>query len=71
MKRDFCRSCTDASWVAAGVCFNRNLDYENFLCVLLLPKGSRRSVFAVRAFNIEVARVRLCTAILNFKAYHC
>ncbi|CAH3176554.1 unnamed protein product [Porites lobata] len=36
----------------------RNLDYENFLCVLLLPKGSRRSVFAVRAFNIEVARVQ-------------
>ncbi|XP_073234304.1 NADH dehydrogenase (ubiquinone) complex I, assembly factor 6-like isoform X2 [Porites lutea] len=36
----------------------RNLDYENFLCVLLLPKGSRRSVFAVRAFNIEVARIQ-------------
>lgn len=52
--------------VAAGVCFNRNLDYENFLCVLLLPKSSRRSVFAVRAFNIEVARVRLPTAVLIF-----
>ena len=52
--------------VAAGVRFNRNLDYENFLCVLLLPKSSRRSVFAVRAFNIEVARVRLPTAILIF-----
>lgn len=52
--------------VAAGVCFNRNLDYENFLCVLLLPKSFRRSVFAVRAFNIEVARVRLPTAVVIF-----
>ena len=37
---------------------NRKLDYENYLCVLLLPKRVRASVFAVRAFNVELARVR-------------
>lgn len=37
---------------------NRKLDYENYLCVLLLPKRVRASVFAVRAFNVELARVQ-------------
>ncbi|CAG0914941.1 unnamed protein product [Notodromas monacha] len=32
-------------------------DYENYLCTLLLPETSRAASFAVRAFNIEVARV--------------
>ena len=35
----------------------RNLDYENYLTVLLLPKKSRAAAFAVRAFNVELARV--------------
>ena len=35
----------------------RNLDYENYLTVLLLPKSSRAAAFAVRAFNVELARV--------------
>nr|CAD7399049.1 unnamed protein product [Timema poppensis] len=33
-------------------------DYENFLCTLLLPHNCRTSAFAIRAFNIEVARVQ-------------
>ncbi|KAJ9589879.1 hypothetical protein L9F63_016997 [Diploptera punctata] len=36
----------------------RQYDYENFLCTLLLPSESRASAFAVRAFNIEIARVQ-------------
>ena len=35
----------------------RNLDYENYLTVLLLPKSSRAAAFSVRAFNVELARV--------------
>lgn len=44
--------------------FYRNLDYENYLCVLLLPKRFRTSVFAVRAFNVELARVRKSAALV-------
>nr|CAD7586333.1 unnamed protein product [Timema genevievae] len=33
-------------------------DHENFLCTLLLPHDCRTSAFAIRAFNIEVARVQ-------------
>jgi len=36
----------------------RNLDYENYLCVLLLPKSSRAAAFSVRAFNVELARIQ-------------
>lgn len=36
----------------------RQHDYENFLCTLLLPSQSRTSAFAIRAFNIEVAKVQ-------------
>ncbi|XP_067006812.1 NADH dehydrogenase (ubiquinone) complex I, assembly factor 6 isoform X1 [Anabrus simplex] len=36
----------------------RTHDYENFLCTLLLPNECRTSAFAIRAFNIEVARVQ-------------
>lgn len=35
----------------------RQYDYENFLCTLLLSNQSRPSAFAIRAFNIEVARI--------------
>ncbi|KAL3186558.1 hypothetical protein MRX96_027371 [Rhipicephalus microplus] len=33
-------------------------DYENYLCSLLLPAGLRRSAFAIRAFNVELAQIR-------------
>jgi len=33
-------------------------DYENFLCGVFLPKPVRESVYALRAFNVELARVR-------------
>ncbi|KAK7113841.1 NADH dehydrogenase (ubiquinone) complex I, assembly factor 6-like [Littorina saxatilis] len=44
----------------AEYCVNlvRTYDYENYLCCLLLPKHVQRAVFAVRAFNVEIAQVR-------------
>ncbi|XP_022185750.2 NADH dehydrogenase (ubiquinone) complex I, assembly factor 6 [Nilaparvata lugens] len=36
----------------------RKFDYENFICTLLLNSNTRSLAFAVRAFNIEVARVQ-------------
>ncbi|KAM3840812.1 NADH dehydrogenase (ubiquinone) complex I, assembly factor 6 isoform 1-T1 [Vipera latastei] len=36
----------------------RKRDYEGFLCALLLPAESRASVFALRAFNVELAQIR-------------
>lgn len=38
--------------------FFRKHDYENYLCTLLLHKDMRRTGFAVRAFNIEVATIQ-------------
>lgn len=35
----------------------RQYDYENFICTLLLPGSARSNAFAVRGFNVEVARV--------------
>ncbi|KAJ7360473.1 NADH dehydrogenase (ubiquinone) complex I, assembly factor 6 [Desmophyllum pertusum] len=54
------RNLTNTTQSASQYCNNlvRNLDYENYLCVLLLPKSSRTSVFAVRAFNVELARIQ-------------
>ncbi|XP_058126812.1 NADH dehydrogenase (ubiquinone) complex I, assembly factor 6 homolog [Anopheles ziemanni] len=42
-----------------NVCLNlvRSNDKENFLCTLLLRNPQRRSALAVRAFNVEVAKV--------------
>lgn len=39
--------------------FFRVNDFENYLCTLQLPKHARSTGFAVRAFNVEVAKVRL------------
>ncbi|XP_020379901.1 NADH dehydrogenase (ubiquinone) complex I, assembly factor 6 isoform X2 [Rhincodon typus] len=36
----------------------RNRDYEGFLSSLLLPAEFRNSVFALRAFNVELAQVQ-------------
>ncbi|XP_075559661.1 NADH dehydrogenase (ubiquinone) complex I, assembly factor 6 homolog sicily isoform X2 [Dermacentor variabilis] len=36
----------------------KQYDYENYLCSLLLPAGLRRSAFAIRAFNVELAQIR-------------
>lgn len=35
----------------------RNFDYENFLSTLLFKGESRRGAFALRAFNVELARI--------------
>lgn len=37
--------------------FFRRHDYDHFLCSLLLPKSVRSAVFAIRAFNVELAQV--------------
>ncbi|PNJ44393.1 NDUFAF6 isoform 12, partial [Pongo abelii] len=37
----------------------RKRDYEGYLCSLLLPAESRSSVFALRAFNVELAQAGL------------
>ncbi|XP_069813408.1 NADH dehydrogenase (ubiquinone) complex I, assembly factor 6 isoform X2 [Dendropsophus ebraccatus] len=34
----------------------RKRDYEGFLCTLLLPPESQTSVFALRAFNVELSQ---------------
>ncbi|XP_007532249.2 NADH dehydrogenase (ubiquinone) complex I, assembly factor 6 isoform X3 [Erinaceus europaeus] len=36
----------------------RTRDYEGYLCSLLFPAEFRNSVFALRAFNVELAQVR-------------
>lgn len=48
---------------------NRNHDYENFLATLLI-KGAleRRSAFAVRAFNVEIAKV--AGSVCAYLKYH-
>uniref|UniRef100_A0A182KC83 NADH dehydrogenase (Ubiquinone) complex I, assembly factor 6 n=1 Tax=Anopheles christyi TaxID=43041 RepID=A0A182KC83_9DIPT len=48
---------SDAS--SQNVCLSlvRNHDKENFLCTLLLKNPQRRGALAVRAFNVEVAKV--------------
>ncbi|CAG7732948.1 unnamed protein product [Allacma fusca] len=46
---------------SANYCVNlvRKHDYENFLCTLLWPDTKvRRAMFAIRAFNTEIALVR-------------
>lgn len=41
-----------------GLIINRNHDYENFLATLLIRgQSERRSAFAIRAFNVEIAKV--------------
>lgn len=37
----------------------RKRDYDNYLCCLLLPKEIRALSFAIRAFNVEIATVRV------------
>ncbi|EDV29016.1 uncharacterized protein TRIADDRAFT_52473 [Trichoplax adhaerens] len=41
-------------------CMNlvRKHDFENYLTTLLLPKDSRNSVFAIRAFNLETIKIK-------------
>ena len=37
--------------------FSRKQDYDHYLCTLLLPKPAQPAVFALRAYNVEVALV--------------
>lgn len=39
--------------------FLRSYDYENFLCTLLISGEARRDALAIRAFNVELARIPL------------
>lgn len=36
----------------------RKHDYDHYLCTLLLPKAAQSAVFALRAFNVEVAMIQ-------------
>ncbi|XP_019558491.2 NADH dehydrogenase (ubiquinone) complex I, assembly factor 6 homolog [Aedes albopictus] len=47
------------STLAQNYCMNlvRQYDKENFLCTLLLKNPERRSALAIRAFNVEIARI--------------
>lgn len=47
------------SSLAQNYCMNlvRQYDKENFLCTLLLKNPERRSALAIRAFNVEIARI--------------
>ena len=47
------------SATTANYCVNlvRQYDFENYLCCLLVNKQSRHSIFAIRAFNVEIAKV--------------
>lgn len=36
----------------------RKHDYEHYLCALLVPRGARDAVFAVRALNVETSQIR-------------
>ncbi|XP_072266991.1 NADH dehydrogenase (ubiquinone) complex I, assembly factor 6 isoform X1 [Pyxicephalus adspersus] len=53
-------NCRGNSSKAATYCVElvRKRDYEGFLCTLLLPPESRHSVFALRAFNVELSQVK-------------
>ena len=48
-------------------CVPRKRDYEHYLCTLLLPRRAQPAVFALRAFNAEIAQVWL--ASLNVCTY--
>ncbi|XP_028392334.1 NADH dehydrogenase (ubiquinone) complex I, assembly factor 6-like [Dendronephthya gigantea] len=44
---------------ATGYCVNlvRQYDFENYLCCLLVNKQRRPAIFAIRAFNVEIAKI--------------
>ncbi|XP_065827433.1 NADH dehydrogenase (ubiquinone) complex I, assembly factor 6-like isoform X2 [Oscarella lobularis] len=46
--------------VDSSYCLNlvKNHDYEHYLCALLLPSRYRDDVIALRAFNVELAKIR-------------
>lgn len=47
----------------------RKYDYEHYLCALLVPRGARDAVFAVRALNVETSQVNEdITGILRCRA---
>ena len=58
LQRVFCYYSTKSSDFDYCAAIVKRSDYENYLCTLLLPAEFRRSVFAVRAFNCELATVR-------------
>lgn len=50
----------------------RSHDYENFVCTLLLQNTSRSNAFALRGFNIEIAKIaeqvsQQTMALMRFK----
>ena len=47
----------------------RKSDYDHYLCNLLLPKSVQPAVFAIRAFNVEVAQVHFYIIIIIINMY--
>ncbi|XP_065285557.1 NADH dehydrogenase (ubiquinone) complex I, assembly factor 6 [Dermacentor albipictus] len=60
MSKLFKSSIAERGTSPAAYCMDqvKQYDYENYLCSLLLPAGLRRSAFAIRAFNVELAQIR-------------
>uniref|UniRef100_A0A224Z2V6 15-cis-phytoene synthase n=1 Tax=Rhipicephalus zambeziensis TaxID=60191 RepID=A0A224Z2V6_9ACAR len=60
MPKLFKSSIAERRTSPAAYCMDqvKQYDYENYLCSLLLPAGLRRSAFAIRAFNVELAQIR-------------
>lgn len=48
----------------------RRYDYANYLCLLHLPPEVRKAAFAIRAFNVETARVSFVTLLYYFVTEH-
>ena len=48
---------------------HRKYDHDHYLCTLLLRGWSRSAVFALRAFNVEVAQVCVCVCVYVCKTY--
>ncbi|XP_046842181.1 NADH dehydrogenase (ubiquinone) complex I, assembly factor 6-like isoform X2 [Xenia sp. Carnegie-2017] len=50
---------------AINYCVNlvRHHDYENYLCCLLVKKQSRNAIFAIRALNVELAKISDSTTV--------
>jgi len=78
-RSSLCRSSTSSGAVnSADFCVNlvKDSDYDNYLCGLLLPRSARRSYFAIRAFNCEIARIKdqvhgnAMTGAIRFQWWH-
>ncbi|GAB0093455.1 NADH dehydrogenase (ubiquinone) complex I, assembly factor 6 homolog [Sergentomyia squamirostris] len=59
LQHSIIRNSSSVTGNISSYCLNsvKNHDYENFLALLLLDNSLRQKAFAIRAFNVEVARI--------------